>query len=164
MGKTKSGQPSRRERVFRIRIRLSKSQRDALHAAAESIKMPFETFLRTCAMRRMNRTKARSDPSDTVNIGVSAEEKLAIERAAGRSRVVPSQYIRESSLSAIADLVVRGAIQSVPPTPVPPEPHFARDRAPTYIPPAPRPSQSHAGKSEARPHSGPAPTQNRSIG
>lgn len=150
--------------MFKIRVRLRESQVTAIHAAAAAMKTPFDAFLRTCAMRRIHRDKPATDPSVDVSFAVTPDEKLAIDRAASRCHVEPSQYVRESSLSAIADLVSRDALPlSLPPQQAR-EPHFYKDRAPVRIPPAAKSARSHPGKTEGRAHPGSTPGQNRGIG
>lgn len=146
-------------RLFKYRIRLRESQIAALQAVAITMKTPFDAFMRTSSMRRVNRERQSGDKSVTVSFAVNEEEKIAIDRAASRSHVDPSQYIREANLSTAAELVSRGVVPSQIPPPPAREPHFVKDR-----PAPPPPPRSHLGKTEGRPHSGPAPTQNRSIG
>lgn len=142
-----------RVRVFRIRVRMRRSQVQAIIAAANAMKTPFEAMLRTCAMRRVCRDKPRLDPSVDVSFQVSPEEKAAIEEAAKRSHVLPSQYVRESSMSAIADLVTRHTIPA--PNHRPPTGSELR----LYAPPP-----SGSDQIKARPDGGTTPGQHRGIG
>lgn len=106
-----------RVRKVKMRIRLRRSQLQAIFICAKRLNIGTSTFMRTSAMRKAFQDKPSVDPSMDVNLWVSPDEKKRIDEAAARLHSAPSTFVRESSISAVADIISRPVPQ--PPSSLP---------------------------------------------
>lgn len=122
---------------------MRRSQLRAIYYCAKRLNIGASSFIRSSSMRRAYQETPESDPRVSVVLWVTEKEKKTIDSAAKRAHTTPSSFMRDGSVSAVADLIAKssGAIAGL----------GANQAAWGYQP-------------ESRPGPGPAPAQHRSIG
>ena len=136
-----------RARKFQINVRLRRSQLQAVISFARKFDLGATSFMRSSGLRRAQKDKPKLDPTLKTAVWCDADELAAIKAAAERAHVTPSAYIRESTMSCIADLATKASIASP---------------ATGALGPANRGTGGH--QPEGRSRAAPAPPNNGGIG